>query len=429
LRAKLWRESDTVRAECDSIEWALVRSRQRSERVIGWTGVAVAVLVMPSVLYRMQSTGTGASKFIAALIVGIFLWYLSVAISARLRVPTLALQLINTHLEIGLPVVIMLADSLISPTWALLGAASTALGLGVVVSTLRLRPVLSLYAGAAAAASQLLVYFYVIGDTTPTLDVLHPSLFTSRAALLLCMGVTCWVASRALRRLQETVVQEASERARVRAAFGAYVAEQVVDRILSGDLTLRTERREVSVVFVDIRGFTSYAEGRDPEEVVASLNIALDAFCRAVQEQDGIVNKFLGDGLMALFGAPQEQDDHALRAVKAGFAMVQHAKALRDSGVMASLRIGVGVHTGEVVVGDIGSEAHREYTAIGDVVNVAARLEETTKMLDTAMLISGEVADRLPAGTAELREHSPMTLRGRVGALRLSEVVSIDSDS
>jgi adenylate cyclase len=190
------------------------------------------------------------------------------------------------------------------------------------------------------------------------------------------------------------------------------VAEPVVERVLSGELVLRTERRPISVLFVDIRGFTTFAQMNDPDTILEKLNLALDSFAVEVEKRGGIVNKFLGDGLMAIFGAPVVDEHHARNAYETGIAMVIAAQRLVQDGSYPELRIGVGVHCGEVVVGDIGGRGHREYTAIGDVVNVAARIEAMTKTLNVEMLVSEAVRSSAQVDNID-QSFEGVTLRGR----------------
>ncbi len=164
------------------------------------------------------------------------------------------------------------------------------------------------------------------------------------------------------------ILRRAKAASHVRKAFARYTSDAVVAQVLeSNDVTVRGEKRDVSVLFADIRDFTSFAENHDPEEVVATLNVILGKLADAVIANGGTVDKFLGDGLMAVFGAPLRQADHAERAVTAGYQMLE---ALRDD----TMKIGIAINSGAVVVGSIGNERRTEYTCIGDVVNVCSRL-------------------------------------------------------
>ena len=173
-------------------------------------------------------------------------------------------------------------------------------------------------------------------------------------------AMQAWLLSTTLREEIARAASEAQQRQIVRTAFGSYVDSRVVDRVLAGDIKVKPERRVITVMFVDIRGFTRMAESQDPTLVFRRLDEILEAFAIEVQRQGGIVNKFLGDGLMAIFGAPEEQLDHPQRAVVAALRILEAARQQRDDGRFPGLAVGVGIHTGEAVVGDIGG-ARREY--------------------------------------------------------------------
>lgn len=179
-------------------------------------------------------------------------------------------------------------------------------------------------------------------------------------------------------------ILERKEKSRVTNLFGRYVSKGVVDEILASkeEVKLGGERKEVTMVFVDIRGFTPLSEKMEPEEVIVILNEYLDLCTRAVFEYEGTLDKFMGDGVMAIFGAPIEQEDHAIRAVRAALRMKANSGAMEkrlEEKYGRSVSFGVGINSGPAVIGNIGSHDRLDYTAIGDTVNLSARLESNAK--------------------------------------------------
>src|SRR5262249_1963329 len=174
------------------------------------------------------------------------------------------------------------------------------------------------------------------------------------------------------------------EKEMIKRAFTRYVARQVVDEILKDPekLALKEERRDVTVLFCDMRGFTPLAERLAPEEVVAVLNEVYTLMVDTTFKEDGILDKFLGDGVMAIFGAPILHEDHSIRAVRTALAMqtgVAELARRRVSQGKDPIAVGIGVSAGEAVAGTVGTEDRMEYTVIGDSVNLAARLESNAK--------------------------------------------------
>jgi adenylate cyclase len=161
--------------------------------------------------------------------------------------------------------------------------------------------------------------------------------------------------------------------------FRRYLSPAVVDRLPSDpdELKLGGQRQEISIIFADIRGFTSFSERLQPEELVVILNRYLSLAAQAVLKHEGTLDKFMGDAVMAFFNAPLPQEDHALRAVKAALDMQRAIAEYNKSGDGAQLSYGVGINLGEAVVGNIGTAEQMNYTAIGDSVNLAKRLQES----------------------------------------------------
>jgi adenylate cyclase len=216
-------------------------------------------------------------------------------------------------------------------------------------------------------------------------------------------------------------VTGAFEREMVRDVFSRFVPESVVSEVLSqtGEgLRLGGERRIATVMFSDLRGFTSYAEGFTPAEVISVLNRYLTAMSDVILDNGGTLVAYMGDGIMAVFGAPIEQPDHADRALKAarqmtGPALAEFNQWMRDQGVGDGFRMGVGLMSGEVMSGNVGSERRLEYTAIGDTTNTAARLEGMTKGTPYMVFIADTTVKAAQAPPDDLVSVDRMEVRGR----------------
>jgi len=179
-------------------------------------------------------------------------------------------------------------------------------------------------------------------------------------------------------RLRDDVNRERAIRARLSRYNSPRVVDQIVASLNTPDGAMLAEAREVSVLFADLCGFTSMAEGRDPAEVIHMLNCVFERLTQAVFQHEGTLDKYLGDGVLAIFGAPLPQPDHAERAIETAILMQQALGQCHVSGPQGEpLRIRIGINSGMVVAGDIGSPMRKDYTVIGDVINVASRLESS----------------------------------------------------
>jgi class 3 adenylate cyclase len=207
-----------------------------------------------------------------------------------------------------------------------------------------------------------------------------------------------------------------AERQRLQAAFGTYVDPALAARLLQqGDDVFTGERREVTVMFVDIRDFTPFAEANTAEDTVARLNTLFEIVVPAVVEAGGHVNKFLGDGALAVFGAPNDLADHAGAAVAAA-ALIHRLVAERFEG---ALRIGIGINTGKVIAGTIGGGSKLEFTLIGDTVNVAARVEQLTKTTGDTILLTQQTVDALLSRPPGLVDKGLHELKGKSAAVQI----------
>ncbi|TMV47793.1 adenylate/guanylate cyclase domain-containing protein [Paenibacillus mesophilus] len=225
---------------------------------------------------------------------------------------------------------------------------------------------------------------------------------------------------------------ERRERSRVTGIFGRFVPKAVVDQMLATgeEVKLGGERMDISLIFVDIRGFTTLSEKLEPEQVIQFLNEYLDVCTKAIFKFNGTLDKFIGDGVMAIFGAPIRFDNHAEMAVRAALEMKKQT-AMLEARLMEKLgftvRFGVGINCGPAIVGNIGSEELRlDYTAIGDTVNLTARLESNAK--PGQILISDNIYERV-SHLFEIESMGEIKVKGKELPVTIYQVHAEKSDS
>jgi adenylate cyclase len=297
------------------------------------------------------------------------------------------IRIINVVVETSMPTVLLwTAIHYIEPALALSLWPSTLYYVFIVGSVLRLDFALSALTGAVAAIGYAALAFRVMPDASVAAVQYLP-----RALVMLTAGIVAGFVALRLRTKFQYAMNEAASRARVTNIFGQHVSPAVVDRLLESSADQRGERREVCVMFLDIRNFTANSRERPPEAVVEFLNVAFASMIEAVDRHSGFINKFLGDGFMAVFGAPLQDPDAARHAV----AAARQILADIDSRVAADkawpLQVGIGLHIGPCVVGNVGSPRRKEFTVIGDTVNLASRLEQLTKQFGKRLIVSAAI--------------------------------------
>jgi adenylate cyclase len=222
------------------------------------------------------------------------------------------------------------------------------------------------------------------------------------------------------------VLDDLTERKRLEAQrrlFERMVSPAVIEQLDPNSLQLGGKRAEITALFADIRGFTTYSESLAPEKLVTILNLYLAAMAEAVLAQEGTIDKFMGDAIMAWFNAPVPQKDHTLRAVKTALAIRDYVEKLyKELHKDAHLAFGVGIHVGDAVLGLIGTEKRLEYTAISDTVNTAKRIQENSA--NNQILISKD-AYELVKKHVEVKPYANMSVKGKTQPVEVYEVVGL----
>ena len=280
----------------------------------------------------------------------------------------------------------------------------------IILSTLRLDFWLSTFTGFVAATElfYMAVFFHAPDGVAADQDIYYHA---ARSTIILICGVLAGGVGLQLRRQFAASIAAATARDRITNLFGQHVSPQVVERLMAEGATTASDIRRVAVMFVDFRSFTAGARSRSPQEVVDRLDGAFAVLVDILDRHGGIVNKFLGDGFLALFGAPFETGDAAHQAVAAAREMLA-ANERTNASSSWPLRIGIGIHIGEVVAGSIGSPRRKEYTVIGDTVNFAARLEALNKELGSQFLISSAVREALGDECPDAVSRGEIPVRG-----------------
>ncbi|HEX6624582.1 MAG TPA: adenylate/guanylate cyclase domain-containing protein, partial [Pyrinomonadaceae bacterium] len=241
----------------------------------------------------------------------------------------------------------------------------------IILSALRLNFRLCVFTGAVAALEYALVGMFYLdraeGSTLNPLLVSAP-LHAVKGVILLALGVVTGLVALQIKKRILDSFKLAEERNDIVNTFGQHVSPAVVDKLLERGHDVRSEKRDVCVMFLDIRNFTAFAENRHPEEVVEYLESLFEFMIEIVSRHRGIVNKFLGDGFMAVFGAPLSDGRDCANAVAAAREILARVEEEVAGGRVLPTRVGIGLHAGEAVTGSIGSSLRKEYTVIGDVV-------------------------------------------------------------
>ncbi len=324
----------------------------------------------------------------------------------------------NALLETSIPTIAMVvAARSFTPVAALDSPFYILYFLFIILSALRMNPGLSLFTSAVACLEYLGVglSFLPPHNTDFALMIL-------RDGLLLLAGILSAFVSARVRASVFAAWRSLEDKNRVMNLFGQHVSPAVVQKLLDQPQELLSENLPVTVLFLDIRNFTGYAEKRTPEEVVNFLNHLFDFMIDVINRHHGIINKFLGDGFLAVFGAPLHEGNSAQNALKAGLELRKELAQRVQSGQTPPTKIGIGIHSGPAVTGTVGSVQRREYTVIGNVVNTASRLESLNKELGTTILVSDTVWQEGHWDSLVGIDRGEVKIRGKDNLLRVWEI-------
>ncbi|HYG19309.1 MAG TPA: adenylate/guanylate cyclase domain-containing protein [Ohtaekwangia sp.] len=283
----------------------------------------------------------------------------------------------------------------------------------IILSVLHLDFSVSLLTGLFAAAQYCLLTYYGFHfvDAPPLYQSPAPeNSYYVRSVILIFCGIGAAFVSAELRNRIRTAFNSQQDRNRLELLFGQHVSREVSRALIEG--TGATKRLEATVMFVDVRNFTAFADVHTAEEVIDYQNKFLGPVIDIINQHQGVVFQILGDGLMACFGSPVENVLHADMAFQASVEILKRIQYDSDNGIIPSTTIGIGLHSGEMVTGNIGNEQRKQFSISGTPVIVASRIEQLNKKYDSQFLISGEVLNRVAPGKMNVSYLGEEPLRG-----------------
>jgi adenylate cyclase len=359
----------------------------------------------------------GAAAVIYELITRkIFDYYLR-----RNREPPTLGRYLNAAIETSIPTIVIIAFmKTMDANVALTSGAVLTYYFFIILSALRLDFWLSAFTGVVAGVSYAGLVIWCLDELRNGLTDVPERVagYILRPIFLLLGGIVAGLVAKQIRAGVVRSMRAAEERRQIVQMFGQHVSPAVVDQLLAHPADQHSQLREVCILVLDIRNFTGFSEAAAPDDTVALLNRLWGFSVDIVNRHQGIVNKFLGDGFMAVFGAPLSIGNSCQSALNSAREILAEVERASDAGEIPMIRVGIGIHAGEALVGNIGSLERREYTVIGDVVNVTFRIEQLNKEFGSKLLISEQVQQATGAA-APTEAPASLQVRGRQTAVQV----------
>lgn len=323
---------------------------------------------------------------------------------------------VSAAIETSIPTVfIVVVAQFIDPPYLLISPPVFIYFVFILLSALRLDFGLCAFIGLVAGVEFIALYYLYIYQFAESLY--HPLLIAPvpnivKGCFLFIGGIITGLVTLQIKKRIVRSFQDIEEKNKILGIFGQHVSTKVVDQLLKQKKELDNEIRPVCVMFLDIRNFTNLSVNKTPEEVFSYLNSLFGFMIEIINRHQGVINKFLGDGFMAIFGAPLSDGKDSYHAVAAAMEIINKIREDSESGHILPTQVGIGIHIGNAVTGNIGSSVRKEYTVIGDVVNLASRIEQLNKQFNSQLLISEEVWKSAKETIERAELLGPVQIRG-----------------
>jgi adenylate cyclase len=336
-----------------------------------------------------------------------------------------SLKYINTFLQVTLVSAAVGLDYMAQgPAYALSSMPPMAYALVPMITAFRLQPLLGLFAGLVAGLEFLFLYLFLIqpdAELVAQIPSLGFDVTMMKVVILIALGVASALAARSLKNYFINYGKSLELQTRMERSFGRFVSPEIVQRINdSEDGIIESEVQKAAILFGDIRGFTTFSSQHDAKLTTRLINDFFEIVCKCVEEEGGMVNKFMGDGYMALFGVYSDTEPCCESATRAAIRIRDESNQLLSP---YGLSAGAAANYGEIITGEVGSTGRCEFTAIGQPVNLASRLEGLNSILGTSILVSQEFMQKIPADKFEVKFRGEQQIKGLDTPVNVYEIV------
>jgi adenylate cyclase len=328
-----------------------------------------------------------------------------------------AWRYLNVIIEVSVPsILIYIISQNIIPIYAMTTPIVFFYFIFIVLSTLELDFMISLFTGTIAAVQFFLLSIYFqsqsnLESVIPTYRIIAP--FIGKAGIMFLTGIVAGLVAHEIRKRIVNSYKLLEERNRIERVFGQQVSAKLVGELLKEKKEMTSKRSFVCILFLDIKDFTPFSEGKSPEQIIRYQNDIFSGMIDIINEHNGLINQFMGDGFMATFGAPISSQNDCQDAVNAALDIHKMVNEKNDQGLIPKTQIRIGIHAGEAVTGNVGTSIRKQYSITGNVVILASRLEQLNKKFDSTILISKEVYEKIKQKEINIRDIGLVNVKGR----------------
>lgn len=330
----------------------------------------------------------------------------------------------NAFTEISIPSIVLIIYSFYLPSiYPLFTPVTLLYFLIIMLSALELDFKLCLFSGSVAALQYIIIAWFLSNKSPELFDSI--SIFPihiGATALLFISGHTAGLITVHIKKGLLKYYKAQSERNEIQKLFGQQISKEIVDELVENHYEVQSRIRFAVIMFIDIRNFSIFAQNKSPEEIIAYQNNVFSFMIEIINKHKGIVNQILGDGLMAIFGAPIEHQNDCQSAVNASLEIYKELERRNEKGLIPNTVIRIGINAGEVVTGNVGTSERKQYSVTGQPVIIAARLEQINKELNSVILISDEVYKRVKLEKEPIN-HDDVTIKGIPNPITIYQLV------